>query len=288
MNESRDLEMFRKKGLSTETLDNGKVLCCTGDVNRLTSLGLNTLEGAMAFSNGVIVRHAGNRVTYRVDAGDEVWYVKIHKDIDWKSKLSFFGLVYASNVVSPGHREWDAANMLRADGFDVASPVAFGESIRFGGCPRQSFVIVREVKGQQLDDFLEKGYPGSNFEEQQKMRRRIINDLAGMIKRFHSTGYYHKDLYCCHLIVTPDSDRWGRPFIIDLGRVVRVHQPGSRWVIKDLAALNFSAPKTVTPLDKWRFLRRYFPSRSAKERLKIAERIQAKSNRIASHVPKYG
>ena len=78
-------------------------------------------------------------------------------------------MVYASNVVSPGHREWDAANMLRADGFDVASPVAFGESIRFGGCPRQSFVIVREVKGQQLDDFLEKGYPGSNFEEQQKI-----------------------------------------------------------------------------------------------------------------------
>ena len=119
--------MFRKKGVPTVTLDEGRVLCRTGDVDRLTALGLNTLEGAMSFSDGVIVRHAGNRTTYKVKIEGEVWYVKIHKDVDWKSKFSFFGLLYASNVASPGHREWDATNMLRADGFDVASPVAFGK-----------------------------------------------------------------------------------------------------------------------------------------------------------------
>ncbi|MFT7516989.1 MAG: heptose I phosphotransferase [Myxococcota bacterium] len=284
---ARDPEKYQKDFLSTVSLDNGRVLACEKDLVELEKLGLDTLEGAMNFNGGVVVRAAGVRTTYKVEAGDEIWFVKIHKNIGWRSRLSVVG----SRLVSPGHREWDSANMLRRSGFDVLEPVAFGESINFLSCPRRSFIVTREVKGPPLDELLADGYPEVWGQSETEARRNLVEDMAGMIKRFHSAGYYHKDLYCCHLIVAVDQHekdkRWGQPHLIDLERVVRERQPNTRWFVKDLAALNFSAPATVSLIDRWRFLKNYFPSLPKGERKKWARLIFAKTAKIANHTPKF-
>jgi hypothetical protein len=93
------------------------------------------------------------------------------------------------------------------------------------------------------------------------------------------------------LIVAVDEHesekRWGQPHFIDLERVVRERKPHSRWLVKDLAALNFSAPATVTTTDRWRFLKQYLPSYSVSGRKKWARAIIAKTQKISSHIPKY-
>jgi tRNA A-37 threonylcarbamoyl transferase component Bud32 len=283
----RDPEKYKKDISSTVSVDQGRVLACEKDLPKLTELGLDTLEGAMAFQGDDVARAAGPRMTYRVVAGDEVWYVKIHKAVPLKSMLALAGPL----VVSPGHREWDSVNMLRRSGFDVPQPVAFGESINFFSCPRSSFIVTREVIGPSLETFLADGYPEMPGRTQHEVKLNIVEDLAGMVKRFHSAGYYHKDLYCCHLIVAVDeheeSGRWGQPHLIDLERVVRERNPAERWIVKDLAALHFSAPKAVSSRDRWRFLKYYFPSSSFDSRRRIAKKIETKMLKIASHTPKY-
>jgi tRNA A-37 threonylcarbamoyl transferase component Bud32 len=281
---ARDIQMYRPKGRPTTTLDQGRILAATEDVHLLEQLHLATLEEAMTFSDGFLVRDAGPRKTYRIETGEGVLFIKLHHDVPLKRRFAVMG----RNTASPAHIEWDAIGMLRKTGFDVPEPVAFGETISLLGCPRQSFIVTREVIGPQLDDLLESGFPNPNEVSERAARDQVIYDVAGMIRRFHSTGFYHKDLYCCHLIVTEDP-RWGRPFFIDLERVDRDFPPRRRWLVKDLAALNHSAPALVTRADRLRFLLRYMSKTRLDEHVKRCVRdVAMKSARMAAHVPKYG
>jgi heptose I phosphotransferase len=287
MSLTRDPKKYQKDFSATVSLDEGRVLACENDVALLTKLNLDTLAGAMAYVGKDVARAAGMRMTYRVEAENEVWFLKVHKTIPLRSRFALGG----QWVVSPGHREWDSANMMRRNGFDVPQPVAFGESTNFLSCPRLSFVITREIKGPTLDVFLADGYPEFDGLSAQDVRLQVIEDIAGMIKRFHVSGYFHKDLYCCHLIVAvhehEQEKRWGQPHFIDLERVVRERNPHHRWFVKDLAALNFSAPPSISLIDRWRFLKNYLPSYSLSGRKQWARSIIAKTIKIANHTPKY-
>ena len=287
MSLTRDPKKYQKDFSATVSLDEGRVLACENDVALLTKLNLDTLAGAMAYVGKDVARAAGMRMTYRVEAENEVWFLKVHKTIPLRSRFALGG----QWVVSPGHREWDSANMMRRNGFDVPQPVAFGESTNFLSCPRLSFVITREIKGPTLDVFLAEGYPELDGLSAQDVRLQVIEDIAGMIKRFHVSGYFHKDLYCCHLIVAvhehEQEKRWGQPHFIDLERVVRERNPHHRWLVKDLAALNFSAPPSISLVDRWRFLKNYLPSYSLSGRKQWARAIIAKTIKIDNHTPKY-
>ena len=284
MSEVRDIQMYRPKGRPTTTLDQGRILAAQEDVHLLEKLQLSTLSEAMSFSDGVLVRAAGPRKTYRVEVDDAVLFIKLHHDVPLKRRMALMG----RRSASPAHIEWDAIGMLRKTGFDVPEPVAFGENISLLGCPRQSFIVTREVKGPQLDHLLANGYPNPNGVSERQARDQVLNDVAGMVRRFHSTGFYHKDLYLCHLIVT-DDPRWGRPYFIDLERVDRDFPPRRRWFVKDLAAMNHSAPPTVTRADRMRFLLRYMSKTRLDNHSKRCLRdVINKTARMAAHVPKYG
>ncbi|MHC4379530.1 MAG: lipopolysaccharide kinase InaA family protein [Planctomycetota bacterium] len=276
--------MFQPKGRPTTTLDEGRILAAMEDVHLLAPLGLDTLEMAMQFDGGDIVRDAGPRKTYRVETEEGILYVKIHRDVPLSRRWNVTG----RGSSSPAHIEWDAISMMRKTGFDVPEPVAFGEEINLLGCPRRSFIITREVVGLQLDHLLEDGYPNPLDLSERGARDQVLGDVSGMIRRFHSTGFYHKDLYLCHLIVTEDP-RWGRPFFIDLERVDRDFPPRRRWLVKDLAALHYSAPKSVTRADRLRFLLMYMSKTRVDTYTKRCVRdIVEKTRKIASHVPKFG
>ena len=146
MSLTRDPKKYQKDFLATVSLDGGRVLACEKDVSELARLGLDTLDGVMAYVGKDVARDAGMRMTYRVETENEVWFLKVHKKIPWRSRFSLAG----QWIVSPGHREWDSANMMRRNGFDVPQPVAFGESPNFFSCPRLSFVITREIIGPQV------------------------------------------------------------------------------------------------------------------------------------------
>ena len=280
----RDVRLYRAKGRPTVELDQGRILAARADVGLLERLGLATLEDAMAFSAGEVVRDAGPRKTYCVRSEGEVLYVKIHADVGLRRRLTMFG----RNTASPARIEWDRLSELRRAGFDVPEPVAVGESAAVLGSPRQSYLVTREVPGPQLDNLLEQGYPDPRQRGARIARDQVLRDVSGMVRRFHASGFYHRDLYLCHLIVAED-ERWGRPYLIDLERVGRQFPPRRRWLVKDLAAMHYSAPASVTRADRLRFLLHYLCKPRLDPQAKRCIRdIVAKAESIGSHVPKYG
>ena len=284
MQQPRDPRQYRAKGRATVELDQGRILAARDDIEALQELGLHNLEDAMRFKRGTLVRDAGPRKTYRVEVDGRTLYVKVHSDVPLRRRLTFFG----RGTASPARQEWDAISQLRQFGFDVPEPVAFGESLSAFGSPRRSFMVTREVAGPQLDDLLAEGFPDPHGRGERAARDQVLRDVSGMIRRFHGSGFFHRDLYLCHLIVAED-ERWGRPYVIDLGRVEQQDRPRRRWLVKDLAALQHSAPPTVTRADRLRFVLNYLCKSRLDARAKRCIRdVIAKAEAIASHQPKYG
>ena len=90
--ERLDPRQYRARGRATVELDQGRVLAAAEDVPLLRSLGLDTLEGALAFTGGTVVRTAGPRVTRRIETGSGVMYLKAHTGLApaWK-RFTFLG-----------------------------------------------------------------------------------------------------------------------------------------------------------------------------------------------------
>lgn len=283
MDGPRSFRQYRAKGRATTQLDMGRVMVAAEDEDEIRELGLDTLQAALDFREGELVRDAGPRCTWRVDRPKGALYVKIYKRVPLHRRWFLGG-----GFSSPARQEWDAVNSLRQYGFDMPEAVAVGEAPSMMGVSPASFIVTREVSGRPLDEVLAEGWPDPHGLGGAQARDAVVKDVAGMVRRFHACGFYHRDLYCGHLIVAPDP-RWGRPFIIDLQRVGQSFPPRRRWLIKDLAALDYSAPPTVSRADRLRFLLTYLcKSRVDPEARRWVRQVRDKVRQIASHRPKYG
>ena len=122
-------------------------------------------------------------------------------------------------------------------------------------------------------------------------RRRWLGPLAELTARLHGRGWYHRDLYLQHVVVAaPHQDRAERLVLLDVGRARRRARPRRRWFVKDLAALLHSAPATIPPRARLRFLVAYCRLRGLEGRAArrgLARAVLAKARRIASHAPRH-
>jgi len=105
--------------------------------------------------------------------------------------------------------------------------------------------------------------------------RRMVRDVADLVRRLHACGLVHKDLYLNHLYAEPGG---GSLTLVDLGRLTRT--TSRRLRVKDLAALYLSARPLCTRTALLRGLRRYGGDR------RLARRIVRKAQRMARHVPR--
>ena len=77
--------------------------------------------------------------------------------------------------------------------------VAYGE--QWGRLfEKRSFIITERIPAaesleKKLPDCFNKPATAENL----KLRRNFITQLAGFVKRFHETGYRHRDLYFSHI-----------------------------------------------------------------------------------------
>lgn len=172
--------------------------------------------------------------------------------------------------------EWDWLRRLAADGIATMTPVAFGERMA-GWRERGSVLVTEAVGGESLERWAAR--------RKERCSREWIVSLASFISRFHHLGYAHRDLYLSHVFFENTGDEGVRFRLIDLQRVIRPRWRRKRWVIKDLAALNYSTPSPVaTAADRVRFLKAYLGvQRLGLTQKRLAGRIAAKTRRIADH-----
>lgn len=178
-----------------------------------------------------LLRDIGIRRNYRLDCGGDAYHLKVHREGSRNGKRSW------------GFREWSNHLRLLNIGLKVPAPVAWGFGSGF------SFFMSKECGTVTAEAFAAEW----NFHPFQE-RREWIRKLGCLVKRLHGAGFFHRDLYLCHVLLERDE-----PVLIDLQRLTENPIFRRHRRIKDLAALLYSSMELpFSRTDRMRFFREYW------------------------------
>lgn len=201
------------------------------------------------------VRLAGNRHTFRMESGGSAYFAKMHEGVGWRQ--IFEDLLTLKRPVVDAGNECAACRRLAQVGIRAPRVAAFG--VR-GANPatRRSFVVCDALEGfVSLHEVAGRwrGAPPAP-----SLRWQLTRELARLVRALHDAGINHRDLYFEHVLANATALDDGRVelALIDLHRAGLRRQVPRRWLLRDLAALSFSATyEGATKADQFRFLRHY-------------------------------
>lgn len=216
---------------------------------------------------------------YRLDVGGITLslYVKKHMRLPWWQRA------LGATQWFPGPME--QANLERAAELGIRVP----DTVFAGADPRHpcgSLLATRELEGYLPLHIYIPG-PLARLPEPQRRRRKraLIARMVDVAQRLHVEGLYHRDFYLCHFFLRddPQSPDGFDLVLIDLGRLLSSRW--SRWRVKDLAALLFSADVPgISRTDRLRFYLRYLGKRKLDAPARrLARRILRKAERYRRH-----
>lgn len=270
----------------------------------LRSAGLGSLSALFAWNSGERLDKAGLegwRQRWRIrltDAHGAPWTLYL-KRFDRPPLRRQWERCRLHSRMSTAGIEWQNARDLANMGVRAAQPVAFGEQM-VGPMERRSAILLGEAPGMSLERWVPARLTPADADPDPAKRRRRLDGLARFVARFHAAGFVHRDLYLCHVFFDEEAfekaaarasdgtdannHKTEAAFcLIDLQRVFRPRWRKRRWIVKDLAALDFSTPlDRVTRRERLRFLCRYVRDcpRFGTARL-LARRIAARTARTA-------
>ena len=187
---------------------------------------------------------------------------------------------------SCGALEYAVTTELSAAGIGTPRPVCYGEQwgLLF---EKRSFIMTEKIAdAEALERRLPRCFSEPPTKQNLRLRRSLVAQLAGFVRKFHETGYRHRDLYFSHVFCN-DA---GRFFLIDLARAFKPWLLGRRFQIKDLAQLYYSAPgRHFSGTDRLRFYVGYTGRRelAAADKLFVRQ-IIGKARRMAQRERKHG
>lgn len=163
---------------------------------------------------------------------------------------------------------------LHCAGIPTLIPIAAGIKQR-GHLRWESHLVTLGLEAVRLDRFLQERV--LSF----RQKRSLITRVANLVRRLHDKGFNHRDLYLCHILI----DSAERLYIVDLHRVDRRRSVPRRWKVKDIAALNYSAPDVkITKTDRLFFLKTYLCcERLSNEDLVFARKVLKKTQKMIQH-----
>ncbi len=172
-------------------------------------------------------------------------------------------------------------------GLGIATPqvVACGGR-RNGFREVASLLLTAELRGESLEKWL----PRRAASLGRNMKRSLSQSLAALVAKLHNAGLVHRDLYMSHIFIAAKGESDINLSLLDLQRVVRTRWRRWRWIVKDLAALNYSTPfSAATNSDRVRWLKLYLAKRSVSANQRALIRaVVRKTDRIARHSAKHG
>lgn len=188
---------------------------------------------------GEIFRRTKNRDTQRVAIGGTAYFAKLHRGIPWRDVAK--DLLSLKRPVVGAGREFAACRHLAASNVPVPAVAAYGWR-GWNPATRRSFVLCEALAGfASLEEVARRwrcdGAPPVG------LRRQLLGEVAGLTRRLHGAGVNHRDYYLCHLFVDASKLAAGEIAlaVIDLHRAGIRRRVPRRWLLRDLAALLYSA-----------------------------------------------
>jgi len=181
--------------------------------------------------------------------------------------------------------ELEQANSLAEAGINTPKTVSFGQ--QWGRLfEKRSFIITEKIpNAESLERRLPGFFYGPARGENLRLRSNFIDRLASFVKKFHETGYRHRDLYFSHIFYSDSGDF----YLIDLARAFRPTILRRRFQVKDIAQLYYSAPaKYFSSTDRLRFYLFYVGrNRLVNGDKNFIRKILHRTNRMARHDAKH-
>lgn len=221
-------------------------------------------EGTDAFAQvgalkGTVYRDMRSRRTLQFTFESRNYFAKIHYGVGWREILK--NLVVLKVPVLGADNEWCAIRRLNELGVETMTSVGFG-SRGLNPARRESFILTEAIEDAiSLEDYC------ANWPQKPPLfvtKLRLLRELASISSTLHSNGICHRDYYLCHFLLhDQDAFREGRIekpklSLIDLHRAMIRHRLPTRWVVKDIAGLYFSALHIgLTQRDFLRFVKLY-------------------------------
>ncbi|ADG66745.1 lipopolysaccharide kinase [Planctopirus limnophila DSM 3776] len=256
-----------------EVHDAGRVEIFAEDAPLFREHGLLSAESLWHLSSETAKNLRAERVTSRfelqqADGTLRRFYIKRHSPSSLKEWIK--PLLRGQWPQLGAQHEWEALWLFVEHQLPTMQPVALFRHGRYSG------LITRSLEGSVKLSELYRRQQLSAPQEQ-----LLLENVARLTARMHGQGFHHQDYYLGHLMV-PEADLTATPWIIDLGRVRHCRKLARRWIVKDLAQLNYSASQ-ISGLMRLRFLKLYLGRSFGQHDLSLIRSIMAKTSRIARH-----
>lgn len=205
--------------------------------------------------SGEVFRDMDGRKTMRFYEQHQSYFIKIHTGVGWREIVK--NLVQFKWPVLGARNEYLAIKRFTDLHIDTMTLVNYATK-GWNPAKLQSFVVTEELKDTiSLEDYCANwlASPPSYTEKQ-----LLIRKVARIAKKMHENGVNHRDFYICHFLMrkTANVTNGCRLFLIDLHRAQLRKKVPERWLVKDLAALYFSAMNIgLTKRDLLRFIKIY-------------------------------
>lgn len=259
-----------------ETWDSGRLTVNQAFADLLRQHGWQTFDAIWAHTADAAVakKLRTDRITLRFTLNDHgmerVFYIKRHVRSSLKEYIK--PLLRLTWPILGARNEWNAILHFHEVGLPTMTPVAIGQA------GANSFLITEALQNCTKLSELKRKREEENSAPGEE-RENLVRDVAQIARKMHGAGMHHQDFYLGHLMQSQTDPRL--IYVIDLGRVQRHVRLSRRWVVKDLAQLDFSAQ--ATPVERLRFLREYLGHRLTADDRRLVTEIQSKAEAIARH-----
>ncbi|MEX0963159.1 MAG: lipopolysaccharide core heptose(I) kinase RfaP [Pseudohongiellaceae bacterium] len=207
---------------------------------------------------GKVYREVRGRKTLQFTLDGQSYFVKYHLGVGWTEILK--NLVQFRLPILGAENEWKAIEKLESLGLTTMTLVAYG-SRGWNPARRQSFIVTKDLADTtSLEDYCknwQRSSPGF------KLKQKLLNRIAGFSRTLHTGGVCHRDYYLCHFLLPNNafennSDAAFELYIIDLHRALIKNPLATRWRVKDISGLLYSAMDIgLTQRDCFRFIKLY-------------------------------
>jgi len=251
--------------------------------------GLNSIEGVFSFNRGQNLSKANlakhrSRLRIQVENPPRTLFLKRYEQPPILTQIKNW-LSHRRRACTMFY-DLDAANKLTAEGINTPKTICYGRQwgLLF---EKRSFIITEKIPdAESLERKLPACFDGATTTENRRRRRRFIRRLAEFVKKFHQTGYRHRDFYFAHVFYSGDDCF----YLIDLQRCFKPMLFTERFRVKDIAQLYYSAPgRYFSAADRMRFYLCYAGKESLSKKDKsFIRKVVKKADRIARHDARRG
>ncbi|VAX42745.1 hypothetical protein MNBD_PLANCTO02-301 [hydrothermal vent metagenome] len=278
-----------------EKWDDNKLIVNKTFAEYFQAAELTTFDALMNYSKTEVAKNLlQERVTSRFclqdNAGNKKsFFIKRHSPSPLKEYIK--PLFRFRLPILGAKTEWDALLRFHAEGIPTMMPVLFGQSKRY------SLLVTEALEDcLKLSDWMNNSL-SDRSQNCSPQTEQLIKQTATIARTMHQAGMHHQDFYLGHLLMKQEPQpQEAQPqktaqstlpdiHVIDLGRACYRPRLATRWIVKDLAQLDYSASQ-FTKEERILFMESYLNRPLNSRDNALIHRIQRKSAAIARHSKK--